>query len=60
VTLTPAGRGLYSFLCDRCEVEEEVVEGDFMEAIAEIKALGWHPIQVEGEWQHVCPSCWKE
>lgn len=53
MSLNKAGRGRWDLECDHCSNYEEL-EGDFDDAVAEMKKLGW---RYEGDGQHICASC---
>ena len=44
------------FYCDSCDNEQEI-EGDFQDVVAEIKRFGWRIRKEKDEWCHYCPVC---
>lgn len=52
-------KGEVVFSCDGEDCDEylETGERDFGEANAARKAEGWTAFQVDGVWEHRCPSC---
>jgi hypothetical protein len=54
------GKG-WEIACDCCSEQAELEPPKtFQEAVDAFKELGWRPVQVNGIWEHHCPSCREE
>lgn len=52
------------WICDTCDdahIERDIrSKVAFLDAWEELKLAGWRTFQIEGMWQHKCPTCMKQ
>jgi len=47
----------YTAFCDRCSFDKFFDFSTWNEVIQEMKNDGWRIRKVDGDWEHLCPTC---